>query len=334
MSVSAQAELTGIRKAAILLSLLGDSAASSICDHLPKESLRALNEELSSLGEIPAETANLVLREYEQMSGQKVAHVQTAAKPAEKTLPKPAANIAPIEKNDLPEKNPVSRPVVPRPEARAATAPVKISPQLLQTLRAATPERLAEALQTELPQTIALILVHVEARAASAVLEHLSEESRAQAVCRLAQMKPSSPEIVNRILTVFVRKLTAGTATVSLRGSMEKETSGAGAALRNPMFTFDHFIDVPEKEIRELLSYVDKKTLATALKTASEALRSHFLNSMPLRAATILREDAEVLGNLRARDIARAEAEIVAIARNLEAEGKFEPRNFSKEENG
>ena len=338
MSASAQIELTGIRKAAILLSLLGDSVASSICDHLPKESLRALNDELSSLGEIPDETANLVLKEYEQMSGQKVPTVQTARKPVEKPLPKPAEMGVPSETCRPAEIIGMSRPAAPRSEVREATAPVKISPEILRTLRAATPERLAQALQTELPQTIALILVHVDGRAGRTALDLLPEESRAQAVRRLAQMKASSPEIVNRILTAFTRKLSAvpaadafrrepgsanavtgllnqtqvnrtrDKAPASTRSFTEKEITALGASLRSPMFTFDDFIEIPDAAIRELLPYVDKKTLATAMKTTSEALRTHFLKCMPPRAAQMLKEDAEILGNLRARDIARAES--------------------------
>ena len=86
MNASAQAELNGVRKAAILLVLLGDSAASKICDHLPQDSLRALAEEISSLGDIPEETANMVLREYESMSGQKKSLAQGGPEYAEKVL--------------------------------------------------------------------------------------------------------------------------------------------------------------------------------------------------------------------------------------------------------
>src|ERR1700691_3256163 len=86
MSSPAQTELSGIRKAAILLVLLGDSVASTICDHLPQESLKALAEEISSIGEIPDETANLVLREYERMSGPKKVVVQGGPGYAEKVF--------------------------------------------------------------------------------------------------------------------------------------------------------------------------------------------------------------------------------------------------------
>src|ERR1700722_13520903 len=139
MNASAQTELTGIRKAAILLSLLGDSVASTICDHLPKESLRALNKELLSLGEIPDETANMVLKEYEQMSGQKVPTVQTARKPLENPMPKPAEIIASSETNRPAVITGLSRPAAPKSEVREVIAPIKISPPILQALRSATP---------------------------------------------------------------------------------------------------------------------------------------------------------------------------------------------------
>jgi flagellar motor switch protein FliG len=81
------------------------------------------------------------------------------------------------------------------------------------------------------------------------------------------------------------------------------------------------------------LSQVDKKTLATALKTASEPLQAHFFKSMSSRAVEMLKEDTEVLGNLRAKDIAAAESEIITVARRLETEGKLALRNNEEEEN-
>jgi flagellar motor switch protein FliG len=77
-----------VRKAAILLVLLGDAAASKICDHLSQDSLRALAEEISALGEIPEETANAVLREYDHLSGEKKSFAQGGPDYAEKVFVK------------------------------------------------------------------------------------------------------------------------------------------------------------------------------------------------------------------------------------------------------
>jgi flagellar motor switch protein FliG len=189
MNASAQPELNGVRKAAILLVLLGDSAASKICDHLPEESLRALAEEISSLGDIPDETANMVLREYEQMSGHKKSMAQGGPEYAEKVFLKSA------ELNGT------------KSAVHEIIESTKTSAQALEILRTANSQRLVTALKDELPQTIAIILLHLDSRTAGAALSSLPEVLRAEAVRRLAQMKPSSPELVSRILIAFARKL-------------------------------------------------------------------------------------------------------------------------------
>jgi flagellar motor switch protein FliG len=100
------------------------------------------------------------------------------------------------------------------------------------------------------------------------------------------------------------------------------------------MFTFEDFIKIPDAGIRELLSQVDKKALAIALKNASEELKAHLFKSMSSRAVEMLKEDSEALGQVRAKDITQAKTDIVAAARKLEAEGKLALRNEAEEENG
>jgi flagellar motor switch protein FliG len=194
MTTSAQPELNGVRKAAILLVLLGDSAASKICDHLPQDALRALAEEVSSLGDIPDATANQVLREYEQMSGQKKSTMQGGPEYAEKVF---------IRANDG---------VGTKSAVHEIIESTKTSAQALEILRTTPAQRLANALKDELPQTVALILLHLEGRTAGTALALLPDGLRAEAVRRLAQMKPSSPDLVNKILIAFARTLQMETA--------------------------------------------------------------------------------------------------------------------------
>ena len=339
MTTPAQPELNGVRKAAILLVLLGDSVASKICDHLPQESLRVLAEEISSLGDIPEETANLVLREYEQMSGQKKTLAQGGPAYAEKVFGKTGESA----------------------ETKSAVQEIiestKTSALALEALRAAKPQVLANALKDELPQTVALILLHLDGKTAGSALSLLSESLRAQAVGRLAQMKPSSPELVSKILTAFARKLQTDTTeaprreiggvkvvadllnqasskvTIQILDSIEKENVDLATSIRNQMFTFEDFIKVPDAGIRELLSQVDKKTLAIALKGASEPLQAHLFKSMSSRAVEMLKEDSEAMGQIRAKDLAQARTDIVATARRLEVEGKLVLRTEAEEEN-
>jgi flagellar motor switch protein FliG len=234
----------------------------------------------------------------------------------------------------------------------------KISAQALETLRAAKPQSLASALKDELPQTVALILMHLDGRTAGTVLSLVPEVLRAQAVGRLAQMKPSSPDLVSKILTAFARKLqtknveaprrevggvkivadllnqASGKVTAQILELIEKENADLATSIRNQMFTFEDFIKIPDAGIRELLSQVDKKALAIALKNASEELKAHLFKSMSSRAVEMLKEDSEALGQVRAKDITQAKTDIVVAARKLEAEGKLALRNEAEEENG
>ena len=80
---------------------------------------------------------------------------------------------------------------------------------------------------------------------------------------------------------------------------------------------------MPEAGIREILGQMDKKTLATALRGASEELKNYIFKSMSSRAVEMLKEDMEVLGPVKTKEINKAQLEAVAVARKLEAEGKL-----------
>jgi flagellar motor switch protein FliG len=98
------------------------------------------------------------------------------------------------------------------------------------------------------------------------------------------------------------------------------------------MFTFEDFLEVPEQELRELMNSIDKKTLMVALKSASEDLRNHFYRTMSSRAIEMMKEDSEVMGPVRSKDVAKAQTEIVAIARKLESEGKIVLKSEGEDE--
>ena len=114
--------------------------------------------------------------------------------------------------------------------------------------------------------------------------------------------------------------------------TIEKEEPELAINIRDLMFTFDDFFGVPEPQLRDLMNSIDKKTLMVALKGASEDLRSHFYRTMSSRAVEMMKEDSEMMGPVRGKDVAKAQAEIVAIARKLEAEGKIVLKSEGEDE--
>src|SRR5260370_4337778 len=189
-----------------------------------------------------------------------------------------------------------------------------------------------------------MILARLESRQASIVLMKLPPELRAEPIKRLAQLRQFSLEMAQRVAVVLHKRLEAlgeqsQRAYTGLRGvadlmnrldvtvgksileSMEGEDPKLALSIRNLMFTFEDLVTVPEAGIRDLLGQMDKKTLATALRGASEELKNYIFKSMSSRAVEMLKEDMEVLGPVKSREIHKEQLEAVAGGRKGEAGG-------------
>jgi flagellar motor switch protein FliG len=117
----------------------------------------------------------------------------------------------------------------------------------------------------------------------------------------------------------------------SILEGVEQENPQLAVSIRNFMFTFADFLEVPETSLRELLGQLDKKSLATALKGATEQLRAHFFKCMSSRAVEMLKEDMEALGPVRSRDVNHAQQEAITLARKLESDGKMVLKNETED---
>lgn len=326
-SVHTATELNGARKAAILMALMGEEAAALIFRQLPHSDVQTITNELADLDGVPSETARQVLEEYHQTASKQSFAAQGGADYATRLLNKA---FGPDQAKQL---------------AQTATQTKKTGNNL-QWLRAAQPEQLANFLQKEHSQTSALILAHLEPKHASGVLSRLPSDIRIDVVRRMAQLRQFSPEVAETISNVLTRKLKSGreqthisfkgphtvselmnhlepTTAKTILDALDQENPSLAMDIRNLMFTFEDFLQVPQSGLREWLSAVDKKTLALALKGSSEPVRNHIFGTMSSRAVEMLKEDIEALGSVRARDVTKAQQEAVAVARKLEAEEKM-----------
>jgi flagellar motor switch protein FliG len=320
--------LAGTRKAAVLLVLLGEDVASQIYRNLPQQDLEQLTKEIAELDYVDPQTALAVLEEYHRMALTQDYLAQGGTDYAQKLLVKAFGEDGAQQ--------------LLKQVSRAA----EMSANKLDSLQKADPQQLAKFLESEHPQTIALILAHVDAKQASELLMRLPEGLRAETLKRLAQLRQFSPEIAQKVSLSLHRRLQAlgeqhrrayagfqGVADLlnrmdpvqakTILEAIEKDDPKVALGVRNLMFTFQDLLGVPEAGIRELLGQLDKKSLALALRGATEELKSFIFKSMSSRAVEILKEDMEVLGPVRSRDVVKAQQETVAVARKLEAEGKI-----------
>jgi len=321
-------EQDGVYKAAVLLVLLGEEAAGTIYRNLPDKDVQRLTEQISHLNHVSPETALHVLEEYHRLTLTQDYLAQGGHDYAQKLL------VTAFGEDGA------------RHLMSQVTRAAELSASKLESLQKADPQQLAKFLEKEHPQTTTLIIAHLEAKKASELLMRLPETSRAEVVKRLAQMRQFSPDVAQQVSQVLHNRLQAlgeqsrrayagfkGVAEIMNRldpntskailETIETEDAKLALGIRNLMFTFEDLIGVPEQGIRDLLGQLDKKTLALALRGASEELKNLFFKSMSSRAVDMLKEDMEVLGPVRSRDVQKAHQEIVSVARRLESEGKL-----------
>lgn len=335
--MSSAARMAGPRKAAILLVLLGEEAASAVYKNLSDAEIQRITQEIAELNQVDPATATQVLEEYRQLTLTQEYLAQGGKDYAAKLLVKAFGEDTAktlLEQVSLAQEMSASK---------------------LDSLQKADPQQLAKFLEGEHPQTIALILAHLDSKQACALLLKLPEQVRGESVKRLAQLRQFSPEMAQKVSFVLHKRLqTLGEqsrrAYAGFKGvadllnrldpvsgkaileMIEQDDPDLALAIRNLMFTFEDLLGVPEAAIRELLAQVDKKTLALALKGAPEELKAHVYKCMSSRAVEMLKEDMDVLGPVRSRDVVKAQQEAVAVARRLESEGKITLKSESEDE--
>ena len=317
--------LTGARKAAVLLITLGEAVAGQVMKHLDEDEVQRIGKEVALAQKITAEQAEEVLTEYYEMS---LAHDYVIRGGVEF-----ARNLLLEAYGGEKGKRMLDRILKHLGgESLSFEALQKADPQL------------AKFIHSEHPQTIALILSHLNPPQAAGLLSSLPEQIRADVSMRMANLDQISPDIIAKIATLIGAKLrelgemsrqsTGGIHAVAemfnrmdsnsskqLMDRIETDDPTLGETIRHLMFVFEDIMMVDQNGLKELLSRVDRKILTVALKGTSEKLRDHFLTAMSQRGAEMLKEDMESMGPTKIKDVETAQQQVIAVVRQLEAEG-------------
>ena len=323
--MAVQITMSGVRKAAILTLALGDAASSEVFKYLREDEIERIAKEVAGLGTVPIDQTERVLDEYHQMTLAASYVTRGGVDYAESLLRKSLG----------PES---ARKILDRVrKAFQSTAGFT-------SLAKADPQQLSKFILSEQPQTIALILAHLDSNHGAQLLSLLPESLRVDVVSRMASLEEISPEIIARISAVIEQRMKSlGTTSHEAYGgvravaellnrldrsvsapvleAIESTSPDLAVSIRNLMFVFDDLLQVDDNALREIVQRADRKILTLAIKGTTEELRNRFFGNMSKRAADMLREEMEVLGAVRLREVEKAQQEIVAIARKLEEEG-------------
>lgn len=305
---------------------LGEETSAEILKYLEDSEVEDIGREVAKVSVIPTEQSETILEEFYEMA---VAHdyvVKGGIDYAKKML----FNAFPAEQ----AKRLIER-LVKSLGADAAS---------FDALQKADPQQLAKFIHSEHPQTIALILSHLNSSQAAGLLFSLPPEIRADVSMRMAHLDQISPEIINKIAAVIGAKLKSlgevsreaygGVRAVSemfnrldsnsskeILDHMEHNDPSLVETIRHLMFVFEDLLLLDQNAVKEILSKVERKILTIALKGTSDQLKNHLLGAMSQRGAEMLREDMDALGPIKIKEVETAQQQIIAVVRQLEAEG-------------
>ena len=208
------------------------------------------------------------------------------------------------------------------------------------------PQQLSDFIINEHPQTIALILAHMDSTSAAETLSYFSDDLRAEISMRMANLGDISPSTIKRVSTVLETKLEAlATYKVEVGGPravadifnrlgsksakstlshIEQIDEELASSIKEMMFTFEDIIELDANAIREILQGIEKKDLILALKSSGEGLKDKFFSNMSQRAKESFIEEMQFMGAVRVREVEAAQRKIVEYVQKLADQGKVQ----------
>ncbi|MEG0641810.1 MAG: flagellar motor switch protein FliG [Clostridium sp.] len=319
---NSSSKLTGVQKVAILFVTLGPDAAAPIIKSLPEPEIQKITFEIANMPKIKREVREEVMKEFVDLNKAKDFILEGGFDYAKNLLSKALGSQRALEIID--KVSEVTQQYRPFSIARKADA-----------------AQLLNVIQSEHPQTIALILCHLQSEKAAQILSGLSEEMQSEVAKRVATMSNTSPIVVEEVERVLEKKLSGvirSEATIiggiqslvdilngvdrgtekSIIEELDRDEPELAEKIRESMFVFEDIISLGNTAIQRILREVDVRELALALKGSSEEVASIIYKNMSKRAAQTLKEDIEFLGPVRLIDVEKAQQSIVSIVRRLD----------------
>lgn len=324
--VKSMKTLTGVQKVAVLLVGLGPDVSIDLFKQLTEAEIDQLTMEISNVRKLKSSQTEEVINEfYEMILGQDFMNeggLDYAKDILEKALGKEKA----LE-------------TIARLSNKLQVKPFNFA-------RKADPNQILNILQHEHPQTIALVLSYLEAKQASQIISQLPPEKQAEVARRIALMESTSPEVIHQVEQILERKLSAtgaqdytspggveaivrvlnkvdrGTEKAIL-SELEKDNPELVEEIKKRMFVFEDIINLDTRSVQRIIRDVTDMDLIYALKVASEEVKNGIFANMTARRSETIREEIEMMGPVKLKDVEKAQTRVVIAIRSLEEKGEI-----------
>jgi len=319
-----QRDLTGDEKAAVLLLSLGPDFGRPILEELDEMEIKVLSRTMVRMGPITQEMLDSLFAEFVtsiSANGNVSGNSDTTQRLLMSFLP--------------PDRVDAIMEEIRGPAGR----------NMWEKLSNVQEDILASYLKNEYPQTIAVVLSKIDTEHASKVLGALPEDLAMDVVKRMLALDPVQKEILEKIETTLRTEFMSTLSHSKRRDSHEQmaeifnsfdrqtearfitsleEADRDGAdRIKALMFTFEDLSRLEATAIQALLSKMDKKDLALALKGANDQVKEFFFTNMSARSAKIMKDDMEAMGPVRLKDVDEAQSRMVSTAKDMAARGEI-----------
>jgi flagellar motor switch protein FliG len=320
---TSESELKGPDKAAIFLLTMGEEFTTEVFKELDDIEIKDLGKAMTSIQNVTATQIQDVLWEFSL----------AMQEPGEMRI-----------KGDDFFKNTIGR-ALDGERADGLIQDVN-SPIPFSNIKNIDAKALGNFIRNEHPQTIALILAHIDPGKSAQIISEFPEPLQQDVMLRIADLEPVANSILDEVEQVLREEIKAqgpvggrpagGSGTVAeilnqvdqntenaILTKLEEDRADLANEVRKLMFVFEDLINVDDRSIRTILKEVNNDELTLALKAASPEMLAKVFANLSERAADMIREDLEAMGPTRLADVEKAQQSILRAAKKLEAEGKI-----------
>lgn len=323
-AISTADELSGAERAAVVMLALGEEASKPLWAAFDEDELRDVTRAISKLGSVASEVVESLLYDF-VMNLSSTGAISGSAASAQRFL----------------------RHVLPADKAESILEDIKgpAGKTMWDKLANVNERVLSGYLRNEHPQTVAVILARIRPEHAAKVLGALPPLFAEEVIGRMLHLGPVQKEVLDQIEATlrseFMAALSRGhdrdpfESMAEIFNSFDRSTErrfmealemknpSAAEHIRSLMFVFDDLVRLDAQDMQTLLRFVDKSDLAIALKGSAEKIVGHFFANLSDRASSILRDDIEIMGPVRVKDVDQAQHKIVEIAKKLAEDGSI-----------
>lgn len=319
--------LSGREKAAILLITLGPEKSAQVFKHLKEEEIEAITLEIANISAVMPETKDKVLEEFYQICLAQQYITEGGIHYAKQILERALGESKAFE------------------VINKLTVSLQVRP--FDFIKKTDASQILNFIQSEHPQTIALILSYLKPKQAADVLSQLLPETQAEVARRIALMDRTSPEVIKEVEKALEKKLSAlmtedytdvggvdsvveilnavdRTTEKHIMEILEVDDAELSDEIKKKMFVFEDIITLDNRSIQVVLRQdIDNKELAIALKGSSEEVQNIIFSNLSKRLGAMIKEDMEFMGPVRKTDVEEAQQKIVNVIRRLQETGEI-----------